>query len=175
VCPGTWQPSSAPSETVSCLGYCGPAQEVRNTPTRYPTRTKLLRGHRSCFSGYGTQATIPACNRFGLQWALSPAEPRPPSYEDCTLKLGFPTEECVRGLQFRQLHDAANSLSPKSLSMARGFFRGDTNSQAQAVQVVFTIFADPPVIGSRNNNRCNRSEPVHDLLRFFEASHMGQA
>ena len=58
---------------------------------------------------------------------------------------------------------------------ASDFVTGDTSGQPQAVQVVFTIFADPPVFGSRDHNGGNRLQALHDLMRFFEASHMGQA
>src|SRR5262249_62050474 len=58
---------------------------------------------------------------------------------------------------------------------ASDFVTGDTSGQTQAVQVIFTIFADPPVFGSRDHNGGNRLQSLHHLLRFFEASHMGQA
>jgi len=58
---------------------------------------------------------------------------------------------------------------------ASDFVTGDTSGQTQAVQVVFTILANPPVFGSRDHYRGNRSEALHDFLRFFEASQMGQA
>jgi hypothetical protein len=58
-------------------------------------------------------------------------------------------------------------------SMTCGFCGGDASGQAQSVQVVFTIFADPPVFGSRDHNVGNLSKALHDLLRFFEASHVG--
>jgi hypothetical protein len=62
---------------------------------------------------------------------------------------------------------------PRSPSMTCGFFGGDAGGQAQSVQVVFTIFADPPVFGSRDHNVGNLSKALHDLLCFFEASHVG--
>src|SRR5215475_7497867 len=39
---------------------------------------------------------------------------------------------------------------------ASDFVTGDTSGQTQAVQVVFTILADPPVFGGRDHNGCNR-------------------
>jgi hypothetical protein len=59
--------------------------------------------------------------------------------------------------------------------MASGFFRGDAYSQSQTVQKVFSILLYSPVFGRRNHNRGNRSETLHDLLRFFEAPPVGQA
>src|SRR5215470_2382624 len=89
----------------------------------------------------------------------------------CRVKLGSVRRLAVAILLAR---NSAMRL-PRSLSMACGFVRGDASSQTQSVQIVFTIFADPPVFGSRDHNGGNRLQALHHLLRLFEASQMGKA
>ena len=64
---------------------------------------------------------------------------------------------------------------PRSPSMTCDFVTVDADGQAQPIQIKFSILADPPVFGTRNHNWRNRSQALNNLLRFVEASQMGQA
>ena len=64
---------------------------------------------------------------------------------------------------------------PRSPSMTCDFVTVDVDGQAQPIQIKFSILADPPVFGTRNHNWRNRSQALNNLLRFGEASQMGQA
>jgi len=48
------------------------------------------------------------------------------------------------------------------------FVTGDASGQAQPVQIIFSILADPPMLCARNHNWRNRSQALDHLSRFFE-------